>query len=270
MDFGGRQVDVVVGYRNEEELRDLIAPHSFRVRLEDCYDMPASIYEPVYVELTKEQQRIYNELKQFATAKIEGEAYVSSQIVIAQLLRMHQVVLGHTVDEEGNEHVIEENRTKALIEMLEEYDGKAIIWCSYDHDVLKLTQALSKAFTPEVETGVPVVARFWGGNKKSREQEEKVFKTEPGCRFMIATPDAGGMGRTWDMADLVVYYSSRDNLEHRAQSEERPKGVGKTKPIIYRDFIAPGTVEVKIVKALRDKINMAGVINGDNWREWLI
>jgi SNF2 family DNA or RNA helicase len=142
MDFGGRQVDVVVGYRDEARLRELIEPHSFRVRLEDCYDMPASVYEPVYVEMTPEQSRIYNELKNYATAKISGEAYVSSQIVIAQLLRMHQVLLGHTVDEEGVEHIIPENRTAALIDMLEEYDGKAIIWCSYDADVFKLTSAL--------------------------------------------------------------------------------------------------------------------------------
>lgn len=281
MDFGGRKVDIVVGYRDEAQLRALIEPHSFRVRLEDCYDMPASVYEPVYVEMTPEQDRIYKELKQFATAKIEGEAYVSAQIVIAQLLRMHQVVLGHTKDEEGNTHLIPENRTQALVDLLDNYDGKAIIWCSYDIDIRKLSERLEKEFGPTKEefkyareTGMepppPVVARFWGGNKKQREDEERIFKTKAGCRFILATPDAGGRGRTWDMADLVLYFSSKDNLEHRAQSEERPKGDGKKRPIIYRDFIVKNTVEVKIVKALRNKINMAAVINGDTWREWLI
>lgn len=271
MDFGGpRKVDVVVGYRDEDQLRALIEPHSFRVRLEDCYDMPPSIYDPIYVEMTPEQKRIYDELKQYATAKLEGEAHVTAPIVIALLLRMHQVLLGHTRDEEGELHVIPELRTKALLEVLDDYDGKAIIWCSYDHDVQKLTKALTEHFKPEVKTDVPVVARFWGGNKNQREAEEKIFKTKPGCRFMLATPDAGGRGRTWDMADLVLYYSSKDNLEHRSQSEERPKGVGKTKPIIYRDFIVKKSVEVKIVKALRDKLTMASVINGDTWREWLI
>jgi hypothetical protein len=280
MDFGGRKVDVVVGYRDEEKLRALIAPHSFRVTLEDCYDMPASQYFPIYVKTTEEQDRIYNELRMFASAKLEGESYVSAKIVIAQLLRMHQVLLGHTYDEEGELHLIPELRTAALIDRLEEYDGKAIIWCSYDIDVRKVSEALQKAFGPSAEERaamreagtkiVPVVARFWGGNIDTREQEEAVFKTNPACRFIVATPDAGGMGRTWDVANLVIYYSNRDNLEHRAQSEERPKADGKEIPIIFCDMIVPNTVETKIIKSLREKINMSSVINGDNYREWLI
>jgi SNF2 family DNA or RNA helicase len=280
MDFGGRLVDVVVGYRDEDELRRIIEPHSFRVRLEDCYDMPASQYVPIHVDITDEQRRIYNELKEFATAQLTETEHVTATIVITQLLRMHQVLLGHTHDEEGKLHLIAENRTARLIEFLENYDGKAIIWCSYDVDVRKVSEALEKAFglTAEERRAMalegkvipPVCARFWGGNKPTREQEEAVFKTNPACRYIVATPDAGGRGRTWDMANLVIYYSSRDNLEHRAQSEERPKADGKLTPIIYADMIVPGTVETKIIEALRDKIDMSSVINGDTWREWVI
>ncbi len=87
---------------------------------------------------------------------------------------------------------------------------------------------------------------------------------------MVATPDAGGRGRTWDMADLVVYYSSKNNLEHRDQSEQRVQGVDKKRPVDYVDLIVPDTVEMKFLEALRGKINMASVINGDNYKEWLI
>lgn len=281
MDFGGRKTQVVVGHRDVPQLYKKIDPWSFRVRLEDCYDLPPSTYSVRDVALTEQQERMYEELKKYATAEIIKDKHVTATVVITQILRLHQLLCGHTRDEEGGWHAVPEKRTASLIELLEDYEGKAIIWCSYDADVRKVSEALEKKFGDKRiqfhEGQVPqgVVSRFWGGNRKTREQEEFRFKTKPECLFMVATPDAGGMGRTWDVADLVVYHSSRNNLQHRMQSEERPKGVGKTTPIAYIDLQAvrkdgSKTVEHKIVEALRGKIDMAAVINGDSWRQWLI
>lgn len=278
MNFGGREVPIVVGFREdaESELKKIIAPHSFRVRLEDCYDLPPDDFQFIDVEMTKEQKRIYNDLFEFATSKIDSERNVTAKIVIDQMLKLHQVLCGHTKDEYGKMLLIPENRTKTLIDKLEDYDGKAIIWCSYDQDVRKVSEALQDAFGEGKVEGVgpnaifPNVARFWGGNIKTREEEERRFKTRTDVRWIVATPDAGGRGRTWDMADLVVYYSSKNNLEHRSQSEERPKGIDKTKSIGYFDMRCKGTVEDKIIHALRKKIDMSTMINGDNYKEWLV
>jgi hypothetical protein len=257
-------VPVIEGYRRVDEIHERIKPYSYRVRLEDCYDMPANDYSFRDVEMTKEQERIYAEMKLFATAQLEKEKHVTATNVITQILRLHQILCGHTMDEEGNPAEIPEKRTDAVVELLQDYDGKAIIWCSYDADVRKVTAALEKEF------GKGTVARFWGGNRDTREQEEIQFKTDPYCRFMIATPDAGGRGRTWDCADLVIYHSSRNNLDHRAQSEERAKNVGKSRPVAYVDMRVPGTVEEKIIDALRRKQNLADIISGDDFRDWLV
>ena len=276
MDFGGRIVPIVVGYRDVDELQKKIAPYSYRVRLEDCYDLPPSQYSVREVELTKEQERMYQELKLFATAKISGEQFVTATIVITQILRLHQLLCGHTRDEKGGWHAIPEKRTEALLELLEDYDGKAIVWCSYDADIRKVSEALQKAFNEKRIRGFGqeftsgCVARFWGGNRATREEEEKRFKIDPECRFMVATPDAGGKARTWSVADLVVFYSSTNNLENRDQAEARPLGVNKTTSIQYVDLQVPGTVEEKIIKALRAKIDMASAITGDNYRDWLV
>ena len=144
------------------------------------------------------------------------------------------------------------------------------MWCSYDADIQKVAKALEKKYGAGRPNEFTAVARFWGGNRNSREDEEKKFLNDPRCRFMVATAAAGGRGRTWTVADLVVYYSNTDDLEHRSQSEERPQGVGKTKSVLYADLRVPGTVDDRIVANLRKKINMAASINGDNWREWLV
>jgi SNF2 family DNA or RNA helicase len=238
------------------------------------------------VRLTKDQERIYNDLKKSATAELEKEgAHVTALSVISRLIRLHQVLCGHVRDENNDLHEIKERRTEQLLEVLQETDGKAIIWCSYDYNVREVARAIALEYDPtcvylDEETGKecisePVfpnqyVARFWGGNATTRETEEENFQTNPECRFIVGTPSAGGRGRLWVAADLVVYYSNRNDLEHRSQSEERAQGIDKVKSVAYVDLVVPGTVDEKIIYALRDKIDMAATISGDNWKEWLV
>jgi hypothetical protein len=87
---------------------------------------------------------------------------------------------------------------------------------------------------------------------------------------MVATAAAGGRGRTWTMADLTIYHSNTASLEHRSQSEERTQGIDKAVPGLYVDLVAPKTVEMKVLKNLRKKIDIAATLNGDEWRSWII
>jgi hypothetical protein len=259
-----QSVPTIDGYQNVEELHDKISPHSFRVRLDECYDMPKSDYSFYDVEMTKEQEKIYHDLKEFATAELDHDTHVTAGHVVTQMLRLHQVLCGHTKDDDKDIHPIKEKRTDAILKILDGYGGKAVIWCSYDYNIRNLSEAIEKEF------GEGSVARFWGGNLKTREEEEVAFKNNPRCRFQVATPDAGGKGRAWDVADLTIYHSSRNNLDHRAQSEDRVKADGKMRTNAYIDLRVKGTVEERIIEALRKKIDLSTVINGDNWREWLI
>lgn len=255
---------ITAPYSDVEEIQKMIAPYSFRKKLEDVYDVPENRYSFRDIEMTGEQKKLYNGMRDYATAQLDELAHVTATIVIAQMLKLHQILCGHVTDEEGKIHPVTENRTKELLALLDEYDGKAIIWCSYDYDITKISEALGEEYGPES------VARFWGGNRKTRESEEKRFLNDPECRFMVATPAAGGRGRTWTVANLIVYYSSTNDLEHRSQSEERGKGVGKTDHVAYVDLRVPGTVDELIIEGLRGKIDLASVVTGDDYKKWLI
>lgn len=262
---GGRKVEIEVAYRNLDELQAKIAPYSYRVLKEDCTDLDPKIYLPPRdVALTTEQLRIYKDIKRYATAALDGEAHVTATAVITQILRLHQLLLGHVVDEEGVIHDVAENRLRDMMALLEEHRGKAIIWIPYEHTLLKVAAELERVYGPGS------VAKFWGGNRQSRGEDEHRFKTDPKCRWMCSTQGAGGRGNTWVVADLVIYYGNTPDLEQRSQSEDRPHRIGQTKPVTYLDFIARGTVEEKLLHALRKKINMATTITGENYREWLI
>lgn len=256
---------VVKDYKNIDELYSRIEPHSIRVTLEDVVDdLPPSEWQTRHVDLTDEQRRAYDSLRENAFAELEEGGLITAQLVIVQMLRLHQLLMGFTRDSEGVLRELPENRTDALLELLEEYDGKAIVWCSYNHSVARVAAALAKRY------GEDSVATFSGLNASTREEDDRRFRTNPKTRWMVATAGSGGMGRRWDVANLVVYYSSTNNLEHRYQSEERARDMTKRVPITYVDLIAPGTVDEVIIRALRKKINMSAAITGDNYREWLI
>lgn len=266
MEQGGRRFKVIVGYKNVQELQQRIAPYSHRVLKEDCLDLDPKTYLTRDVELTKEQRRIYKELKEYATAELTQTSYVTATSVITQIMRLHQVVCGHTrSDEEGVLHDIESNRVDAVLDVLEEHSGKAVIWTCYTHELQKIADALRKRYKDP-----RVAATFWGGNRGDRAEEERRFLGDPRCRFMVATQSAGGRGNTWTVADLEIYAASSYDLEMRLQSEDRCHRVGQTRPVTIVDLVARGTVEERIIHALRKKIDMATAITGETYRQWLI
>jgi hypothetical protein len=260
----------VLGWRDQDKLSATMAPHSFRVRLKDCYDLPPKIYETRDVELTQEQERIYKELREYATVELEDAVHVTATHACVLALRLHQVVCGHVGDEQGIRRTIPTNRVRAVLDILEEWDGdKAIVWCAYDQDIREVSLALGEAHGPGS------VARFWGGNRSQREEEEARFLQDRKCKFMVATPQAGGRGRTWSVADLVIYHSNTQDLEAREQSEERSQGVDKTQSVLYVDLVGrfrdgSKTIDSAYLHSLRQKITMAALLMGDGWRNWVV
>jgi SNF2 family DNA or RNA helicase len=89
-------------------------------------------------------------------------------------------------------------------------------------------------------------------------------------RFFVGQPRTGGFGLTLTAANTVIYYSNSYDLETRLQSEDRAHRIGQTNKVTYIDFYAPKTVDEKILKSLRSKINLATQVLGEDYREWLL
>jgi Helicase conserved C-terminal domain len=255
---------VVVGYQNVGELWAKIEPRVYRKLKEECLDLPPKVYQRREVAWAPDQERVYRELRDEATTQLASAHHVTATEVMVRLAKLHQVLCGHVTDEEGEAREVPTRRAEALIEVLEEHGGKVIVWAHYERCVRSLATVLREKF------GENSVAQFWGGNRSTRAEDERRFLNDPECRFMVATQAAGGMGNTWVVADLVIYYANDYNLESRVQSEDRAHRIGQKKSVTYVDLMVPGTVDEKIVKSLRAKIDLAAAVTGDAWREWLV
>ncbi len=262
----GRKYNQVVGFQNLEELQARVALYSYRVLKKDCLDLEPKTYTTRDIELTPEQKKMIKDLKLFGYADISGtDRHVTADMVIKSITRELQICCGFVMDDEERVlHEVPENRTKALLEVLEEHVGKAIIWCPWHPPLQRIVKRLTEEYGPKS------VAQFHGKNVGARNEEEHRFLNDPDCRFMVATQGAGMRGNTWTVADLTVYYANNYDLEQRDQSEDRNHRIGQTNRVTYVDLIAQGTRENKVIQNLRDKIDLATAINNEGYREWVV
>lgn len=265
MSFGGRKFEQIVGYRNIEELQEKIAPYSYRVLKKDCLSLPEKIYLERAVELSPEQQKIYKELAHKAVTVLQGGEFVTSTTAIDMLQRLHAVTYGHVRDDTGEIRNIDAGpRDQQLLEAIEESNGKVIIWANFRHTLARLIKLLKE------EYGEETVVDYWG-NTTAEDRVKAVdrFQNDSSCRVFVSNPSTGGMGITLTEASTVIYYANSFDLEHRMQSEDRAHRIGQKNSVVYVDLVSKGTIDEKILKALRNKINLAATITGESARDWI-
>ena len=263
MNVRGRSIQVVKEFRHLGELSESLQPFSYRVLKEDCLDLPPKNFMKRYVSLTPDQKKIYEQMKKHALAILNGKV-TSTMTVLTQLMRLHQITCGHFTADDGTTQAVESNRLNELMAILEETEGKAIIWANYQLSVGEIIQRIIK------EYGKDSYVHYYGlTSQEERQDNIRKFQNNPNCRFLIGTPQTGGYGITLTQANTVIYYSNGYDLEKRLQSEDRAHRIGQKKTVTYVDLICEDTVDEKIVKALRDKINIASEVMGEDLKAWI-
>ena len=118
---------------------------------------------------------------------------------------------------------------------------------------------------------VKFAVSFFGDTSDNERQENiKLFQDpKSSVRFFVGNPQTAGRGITLTEANTVIYYANDFNLETRIQSEDRCHRIGQHNPVTYIDLITDGTIDGKIVKSLRNKINLSAKVLGEKAREWL-
>ena len=261
--FGGRSVQIVVGYRNLGELSDKLKNFSYRVLKDDCLDLPKKTFMKRVVQLTPDQYKVYQQMKKEALAILNGKMITTAN-ALTQLMRLQQITCGHFKADDGTIQEIKSNRIDELINVLCEIEGKAVIWAHWQSDVKQIIKAIVNEF------GEDSFVDYYGLTPHDERQKNiKRFQEDDKCRFFIGTPQTGGYGITLTAASNMVYYSNGYDLEKRQQSEARIDRIGQKKPMTYIDIICEDTVDDRIVKALRKKVNIASQVMGEELKAWI-
>lgn len=292
---GGRKYTYVAGYRDLQRLQALISPHSFIIKKKDCLDLPEKIYTTCHVEMSDKQRKAYESMRQRAIVELseletldsvpeqhslsfaelqeaspvmstEPVKQITANIVITQLLRLHQIVCGFMRTDDGEEIVFEDNpRMEALLDTCRASTEKVIIWATYKRSLRDIAAQLRKEFGDK-----STVSYHGETSNEERTAAIKLFQDPSSeVRFFVGNPQTAGYGLTLTEAGTVIYYANSYDSEKRLQSEDRAHRIGQSKNVVYVDLIAESTVDEKIVRVLREKKKMMQIITPSNWREWI-
>ena len=262
--FGGRSVQIVVGYKNIPELSDKLTNFSFRVLKDDCLDLPAKTYTKRVIQLTPEQEKLYQQMKKSALAEMNSKLSTTAT-AMTQLMRLQQITCGHFKADDGSIQEIKNNRIVELMDTLEEIQGKVVIWAHWRNDIATIVKHVKE------EYGDNSFVTYFGDTSVEDRQKaiKKIQDPKSPVRFIIGTPQTGGYGITLTGASTMIYYSNGYDLEKRMQSEARIDRIGQKMPMTYIDIMCEKTVDEKIVKALRKKVNIATQVMGEELKAWI-
>ena len=254
----------IVKFQNLKQLGQLISSHSYRILKKDCLDLPDKVYTKREIELSDEQKEAYVGMKANAMAILKGQSTTAVN-VLTQLIRLHQITCGHMKTDAGHTIDLKSNRIDELMQILGETTGKVIIWANYIHDIEKIEANIAFEF------GENSKCTYYGATPQDKRQEciRKFQDPNSKVRFFIGNTQTGGYGITLTEASTVIYYSNNYDLEKRIQSEDRAHRIGQKNKVLYIDLMAKGTVDQKIIQSLRNKVNIAKEISGEELITWI-
>lgn len=183
---------------------------------------------------------------------------------LTEIIKLQQVCCGFLTTDDGEVKDLPNAKLKELLNILEETEGKVIIWSSFvksiDLIIEKLQEKYGTQSTVEIHGGVSVEAR---------QSSVVNFQENKEVRFLVGNPTVGGYGLTLTAASTVIYFNNSFNLEVRQQSEDRAHRSGQNKSVTYIDLIAEKTLDEFVLKSLNQKMKLSAQTLGEEVLKYL-
>jgi SNF2 family DNA or RNA helicase len=261
----GRFISVPKYYKRLEELEQKLKQFATRIRKDQCLDLKPKVRQKRYIELEGESKKIYEKLRTNALAIVE-DSTISFSNKLTEIIKLHQVCNGFTKNDDGEILTLHKSKINALDEILEETDGKVIVWANYLYNIHEIIKFLEDKYGKE-----SVVSIYGDINVQKRKEAVDRIQTDSKTRFLVGNPTTGGFGLTLTAVNTVIYYSNNYNLEVRMQSEDRAHRMGQKGTVVYIDIVAKNTLDEAIMKSLTSKGQIAAKTLGEeNLRSWLL
>jgi SNF2 family DNA or RNA helicase len=246
--YGGKKI---IGYTKTDILMNKVRPYCDVIRKSDMKDLPLKSYQIREVQASREQKEICKNLRNHLRLVMEDKNNKMKNVLEAMLIAQ-QVAGGF--DDEGNP-LSSNPKMKELLELLEDFDGKAVIWARFLPEI----EAIRAALNAEYPGSVMVMT----GNtpQEARQSMVDIFQKSSTLRFFVSNHTVGGAGITLTSATLAVYYSNTFNLEDRLQSEDRIHRIGQTNPCMYVDISSDLAVDKSLIESIARKSSLANFVS---------
>lgn len=260
--LGGYQNRMVVGYRHMDELVSKVHSIAFRIKIEDAVDLPPFIDETRTVTLEPKAQSIYRMLEQDCYAELaSGE--VTARNVLTQLLRLAQCTGGFIRDDiKGEAQQVSGAKLDALEDIIDtclDEEKKVVVFARFVPEIEAIAAMLKKK-----KVGYALIY----GATTDRADQVKKFQEDSEIKVFIGQLQTTGMGLTLTAANVAVFYSLDFSYANYEQSRARIHRIGQKQKCLYVHLVGKGTIDAKILNALKHKGDIAKIMV-DDWRSLL-
>ena len=260
--MGGYQNRMVVGYRHMDELVSKVHDIAYRIKIEDAVELPPFIDQTRTITLEPKAQAIYRTLEQDCYAELSnGE--VTARNVLTQLLRLSQCTGGFIRGDVNTEATqVSAAKLEALEDIVDtclDEEKKVVVFARFVPEIEAIEKMLKKK-----KIGYSVI---YGAITDRAEQVAK-FQNDPDIKVFIGQLQTTGMGLTLTAASVAVFYSLDFSYANYEQSRARIHRIGQKMTCLYIHLVCKGTVDEKIMQALKHKGDIANLMV-DDWRTLL-
>lgn len=253
-------------YKNLDQLRHRLAKFTTRRTKAECLDLPERVYEQRTFTMGREQKRAYAQMREEAIAILENEEVVSAPIVLAQMTRLMQISAGFLPVPSSDDIMdFSADRMKVLLDIIEDCQGKILIWTRYPHTIRVIAHVLREKYGDET------VATYYGETKKEDRPKvvDRFEDPEDPIRFLILNQQVAGYQITLVQSATAIFFTNYWSHDERDQAEARNHRPGQKNMVTYFDIVAEKSIDHDVLHVLRNKLDMKTQVLGDAWRNWI-
>lgn len=240
----------------ESELMRRLHSIAYRATKAECLDLPETTDIIRYVELEPSAMRIYRDLVKENYAELERGEITASNI-LTKILRLSQLTGGFLSNDDGDPQRISLAKMTALediVDVAAAEDKKIVVVAHFVPEVKAICKMLEKC-------NIRYSCIY--GDVKNRTEQVAAFQADPDVKVMVGQITTIGLGLTLTAASTLVFYSENYSMSDFEQTKSRIHRNGQTEPCTFIYLTARGTVDEQVLKALRDKADLARTLVDD-------